>query len=338
MKIENSGVNLLRLLAIVLVINSHMDDFYPFPILGTGGAIGNALFFMLSSYGLMLSEKRQPQRFQDYFFKRIRRIYPTLWTFVLILIVPILIFYHFTSVELFSVVAAEFNIYNPLGFLGIIFYPPAVFWFLQALMLFYVFGFAIIKNYSDRKILYAATLILCIYVILYFRIQSFESLVIEQDVNFKLVFYSSVFLFGIYLASVDQKIKYTGISDFAMLLLFLVVIYGHKLLVLTTAGKFSEFQFIQQLAIFPLVFYFLKISRSGLVENFMNKCEELRGGVTLVAAMTLELYIVHGPLRGLMLPYIGAFPGNVIIYVPTVFVISYFLYRLNKYLIKFAGA
>jgi peptidoglycan/LPS O-acetylase OafA/YrhL len=45
------GIDFLRFSAIVLVINSHMDSFYPIPELGTGGALGNALFFMLSAFG-----------------------------------------------------------------------------------------------------------------------------------------------------------------------------------------------------------------------------------------------------------------------------------------------
>ncbi|MFM2007655.1 MAG: hypothetical protein RLZZ09_3310, partial [Pseudomonadota bacterium] len=86
------GTDALRCLAILLVINSHMDILYPIPQLSTGGAIGNALFFMLSAYGITLSERRKPQALAEYLGKRISRIYIPVWTCVLLLIVPIIIF------------------------------------------------------------------------------------------------------------------------------------------------------------------------------------------------------------------------------------------------------
>lgn len=48
-------LDLLRAVAIVLVVNSHLDDLYPIHQLGTGGVFGNELFFFISGYGLYLS-------------------------------------------------------------------------------------------------------------------------------------------------------------------------------------------------------------------------------------------------------------------------------------------
>lgn len=329
-KAENPGVNLLRCLAIALVINSHMDAFYPIPVLGTGGAIGNALFFMLSAYGLMLSEKKRPQRFQDYLIKRIFRIYPVVWMSILLLIFPLLLFYYLKSSEYFFILASEFSLNSPLGFFSIIFYPPSAFWFLQALMTFYVCGFVLIKNYNNKKIIYSTLFLVLIYAALYLRAESYGSLIIEQEMNFKLVFYFLIFIFGIFLASVEHKIKYQGVFDYLMLLLFILVIYGHKLLVMMTGGKYAEYQFVQQMAIFPLVFYFLKISQSVWMGKLFNIEAWAGRCAAFVAAMTLELYIVHGPLRGLMLPYLGGFPGNIIAYLPFVFFASYVLHKLTK--------
>lgn len=334
MTTENAGVNLLRFLAIVLVINSHMDAFYPIPILGTGGAIGNALFFVLSAYGLMLSEKNRPQRFQEYLTKRVLRIYPIVWMSTLILIFPLLLFYYFRSPENFSNLVNEFALHDPLGFLSILFYPPSAFWFLQALMVFYVFGFVLIKNYTNEKIICIGVLLLFVYITLYLGAANYDGLIIEQEMRFKLVFYFAIFAFGVYLGSVADRIRYQGLADVLMLMLFLAVIYGHKFLVLKTGGKYAEFQFVQQVAIFPLVFYFLKISQSDWVGRLF-KVESWAGRfVSLVAAMTLELYIVHGPLRGLMLPYLGGFPGNVIIYLTIVFIASYVLHELTSQAVR----
>ena len=41
-------LNLLRVFAVFLVFNSHCDALYPVSALATGGAMGNALFFVIS--------------------------------------------------------------------------------------------------------------------------------------------------------------------------------------------------------------------------------------------------------------------------------------------------
>ena len=47
-------LDVLRVAAILLVLNSHFDPLYPIPALATGGAAGNGLFFVLSGYCLRL--------------------------------------------------------------------------------------------------------------------------------------------------------------------------------------------------------------------------------------------------------------------------------------------
>ena len=89
----------LRFVAICLILNSHLDLYSPYYIFGTGGAIGNVLFFMLSSFGLVLSEKRRPQRFLNYYAKRVRRIYPSVWVVVFFIMLP-QYFHHETDIKM----------------------------------------------------------------------------------------------------------------------------------------------------------------------------------------------------------------------------------------------
>lgn len=322
----------LRFIAIVLVINSHMDEFYPYPWLGTGGAIGNSLFFMLSAYGLLLSEKNSSQSFTEYYVKRITRIYPPMWINVVLLIIPITIFYYFISPYWYEAILAEFNFGQPLLFLSVIFYPPPAYWFLDALMLFYLLGFIFIKNYSFKKLLVGFSLLLAVYVALYMRFSDYSNLVIESTLSFKMIFYAMVFLTGIYFASIDREIVYQGKRDYVVLLVLLLAIYGHKFLMLK--GATGEFQFIEQMLIFPLLYYFIKISKSPFVLYRVMKPSVASGFISVVAAMTLELYMAHGPLRALLHPYLPRFPENVISYLSITFLISYGLYRLNQNLMS----
>lgn len=316
-----------------MVINSHMDVFYPISIMGTGGAIGNSLFFALSSYGLLLSEKNTHQTFAQYFIKRLRRIYPPIWTFVTLFIIPQAFYYYFASADKFRIIASEFNLYDPLAFLSLIFYPPPAFWFLDALMIYYLMGYFLIINFSIKRIAILSTILVVAYISMYLRISDFSSLVIEQELKFKLLFYFLIFLFGLVLASLGDRVKYRGKGDFLYLTLFASIIYGHKILVIVTGGQFSEFQFVQQLSIFPLVFFFLKIGRSRFVIDFMNQDSTQSKFIGLISAMTLELYIVHGSIRVLISPHLSVFPINIVVYLLTIFMFAYLFYRINTFFI-----
>lgn len=326
---KNLDIDLLRFFAIILVINSHMDLFYPLAIMGTGGAIGNSLFFMLSSFGLLLSEQNKPQRFVDYLAKRVKRIYPVYWLVMVLLMLPVGLYYYFYSPTVFDIVASSFRFSGPLEFGTNLFYPPSAFWFLQALMIYYVFGFFFIRQFTIARLLIGVVLLATLYVVLYARIPDFSVLAIEQTMHFKLVFYAMVFLYGIALASFNDRIAYCGFGDIVALLACLILMYGHKLLAL--AGYAQEWQFIQQLVLFPMLYFAIKVARASWLLDFVGRQRWLTRAISIVAAMTLELYIVHGPLRGLMLPHIGGFPGNMLIYLPVVFLLAYLFYRVNAW-------
>ena len=117
-KALRSDTVFLRFIAIMLILNSHLDFYYPIRYIGTGGAIGNTIFFMLSSFGLLLSERARPQSFTPWYTKRIKRIYPSVWVATVILLIPK------------QLILKQFEITEILGFMGRFFYPS--FWFLQA--------------------------------------------------------------------------------------------------------------------------------------------------------------------------------------------------------------
>lgn len=58
---RDNSIDLLKFLAVLLITNSHFDKLYPESIsfLGTGGAIGDALFFFCSGFTLFLKPMGQ---------------------------------------------------------------------------------------------------------------------------------------------------------------------------------------------------------------------------------------------------------------------------------------
>ena len=80
------GIDIIKLLAALLITNSHMNNYYPDSIsfLGTGGAIGDALFFFCSGFTLFL---KPMGRFDNWYKRRISRIYPTAICWILFSVV-----------------------------------------------------------------------------------------------------------------------------------------------------------------------------------------------------------------------------------------------------------
>lgn len=66
-------------IASLLILNSHLEGVYPFSWMAADGLIGNVLFFVLSGYGLMVSQSKHPYNLSKFLRRRIIRIYPSLW-------------------------------------------------------------------------------------------------------------------------------------------------------------------------------------------------------------------------------------------------------------------
>ena len=135
-----------------------------------------------------------------------------------------------------------------------------------------------------------------------------------------------VFLFGIYLAINNKSITYTGWHNYLVPVLMIIIIYGHKIIM--TKGLYPELQFIQQMAMYPFVFYLLKISRSPHVSALLGKSRTVSTCVNFIADHSLELYIIQEtlvvPLEKLNFPI----PLNVIIFLCLTFILSALTNRL----------
>lgn len=308
--------NFLRFVGILLVINSHADLFYPIAALATGGAIGNTLFFALSSFGLLISERKRPTEFIPWMTRRVVRIYPTLWVILVLLVIPV--DYAFGRITLNE---------DFLRVLGWFFYPDL--WFLQALIVYYIAIFFVIKNYTLRKTLLISGGFATFYLWWYVNLDLSQFVI--EDVPFKVSFYILTFIFGVYLADINERIKYQGILDYILFGVSVAVLYGHKLLM--NQGMLAEFQIVQQMALFPTVFYAFKLARSPLVAWLM-RVDWLARAVTFVSNITLELYIVHLALEPVVLSWELPFPINMLVFLGLSFGIAYGINRLTAYLLS----
>ena len=76
-KQRDTAIDFVKFIAVFFVLNSHMGECYSkWPCLATGGAIGDSLFFFASGFTLILGNGGG--RFDEWYKRRIRRIYPSL--------------------------------------------------------------------------------------------------------------------------------------------------------------------------------------------------------------------------------------------------------------------
>jgi len=73
------NTRVLSALAAILIVNSHLEAYYPIASLAGDGLFGYALFFFIAGIGLGLSAKRDMRSFGSYYWRRFARIYPTFW-------------------------------------------------------------------------------------------------------------------------------------------------------------------------------------------------------------------------------------------------------------------
>jgi peptidoglycan/LPS O-acetylase OafA/YrhL len=281
---------ILRCMAAILITNSHFDSLYPNAYFATGGALGNALFFASSGFCLT-SINRNPLR---WYFRRIIGIYPYVWLFT---IAKIMVDDNF--------VITPINIIQKLIW-------PTEYWFIAAIMIFYILYYIFIKFLLIRHI---GLLLLFIY-ILYFGIYIFvldtTTWIIEDQYNYcKWIYYFFIMLLGAWFRLEFKSIKISQAKYyFFEAILAVLMMYGFKLLM----NKFvfmMHFQFVCQVCVIFFVhgvFRFFNIYEEKLECIKSKKIFSLLKGISNI---TLEIYLVNMIAIEMVKPI--KFPLNMVI-------------------------
>lgn len=308
---KHPDTQFLRAFAIILVLNSHLDKYYPIPYIGTGGAIGNSIFFFLSGFGLYISQQTSYRHFVEWFTHRIGRIYPSLWIVLISLYMPVLIWQDKLSYSTLTT------------FIGYFFDPP--FWFLQALLVYCLLAFPLFRDSNKSHLIAIMSILSVLYIGCYISILDLSRWTVEET-PFDLIHYFSVFLFGICIAKVDNYIFYNGFTDFLLLILCIGIVYMHKYLMLK--GFFLEYQFLQQLLIYPILLFLLKISRCPLIVTTLASTKLFSHPVDFLANTTLEIYMVHQTISTPVLYMHLSFPFNLIAFLAVTLIFSAIVNRI----------
>lgn len=293
-------ISILRFLAVLLVINSHCGIFYPSSLseLGTGGALANAIFFFCSGFTLCLSNN--DIGFTKWMIRRLIRIYPSVWVFLLLCNLFVGEGYHIKD----------------------FFITP--FWFVNAILLFYIPFYYIIK-YIPKRIPFIIGILLVPYLVTYFFFNDYSVFLIDWVSNSTYLhwyYYFAIMLFGAFCTKIQRSISYPILKlSFAFFVYFTfkhLVKHFDILLV---------YQVIVPLGLFPICWYILEVAKKS--EYLLPKYFVLNRLIGHVSRLSLDAYIVQFSVIAFY--HTQNLPFRLILVFLTVLVAAELLYRCSDF-------
>ncbi len=299
------SIDVLKFVAVVAVMNSHMELLYgKYSMLATGGAIGDALFFFCSGFTLFLGRSAG---FFNWYKRRIGRIYPTV--FVMTILASLVGFGGWDHRNIVDVLLDGGS------------------WFVSCIMIYYVILW-FVKTYAIDH-LHSVFIFTFISVLLWYFIIG-----IDADNNsmygycyFKWVHYFIYMLLGavIGLRTMNISDSKKGVPLFfatiAKLIVCIVAFYAlcwfkHK------DGIYDVFQLMSVAPLIGVVYYFYQLCNTKLASRVYDN--PVSGFIVrLVGGLCLEIYLIQHMVFSDKLNFM--FPLNIPIFFVFVVVAAYLL-------------
>lgn len=310
------SIEMLKAIAALLVMNSHMDAMYgEYSYLGTGGAIGDALFFFCSGYALFLSKRQD--NFFNWYKRRIQRIVPSM-------------------VAVF-IIAAVFSAFNQSANVG-------VSWFIRCILIYYVLLYPI-KRYASNYVWWIMLVVAMLTVSGYFLIGI--NPVSRGDIYgsnmFKWCFYFLFMLFGAicgrwrmmfvqcgnhYMTSALTKPN-TVVSSLG-LLISLVAFYG----IYVYTKFFPEYEAFQLFSLIPLIgvcWFMWRFANTIFSQKVMNN--KYTGTILrFIGGLCLEILLCQHFVFAINFNIL--FPWNILLIMATVIMSAYVVRTLSRWLLQ----
>lgn len=298
---KNLSIELLKFIAVLLILNSHMDVLYGnFSFIGTGGSFGDAIFFFVSGFTIFIG---RIDRFDNWYKRRIKRIYPSIivWTLVLSL-------------------AGISQICLKDLLLG------GGYWFIKCIMLYYV-ALYLVRKFAEFKPI--VPFVVCIVLSFIWFILEGRFLPNLYGPNYiKWMFFFLFMLAGAYVGNGTIKLTPKPIRDFAALLFFIAVFYCFMIL----ADNNPVLRQIQIITLVPLMGVVLSTYSLCCTDTMVRFMHSKVGGVVkFIAGLCLEAYIVQVAIIPIISKKLsGLFPLNILITVILVMILSYIVRCLSR--------
>lgn len=307
-KERNIGIDVLKFIAIILITNTHMKALYgPYGVLGTGGAMGNALFFFCSGFTLFLKPFQRLWDFPNWYKRRINRIYPTVLA---------------TAIVFCTIWGIKHDINYIILFGGR--------WFVTVIMVYYVFLYFVGLYFRD-KINWVLLFTSIVFVTWYFLIDTpFPfSLYADDRLKYKWILYFIFMLFGakMGMTALGQETRHQW-RNLLFALFGIIVFY----VLIDVSTRYQQLAFLHVLSFVPLIVMlrYLYLWANG---NFMRSVYRNKFGnflIRFVGGLCLEIYLIQNPLMTTKLNHL--FPLNILIVFTKIVIAAYLLRCLARFI------
>lgn len=271
------SLDFLKFVAALMITNSHFQPLYEdvSPSLATFGVHGNALFFFVSGYLLMIGFMRKKELgFVDWYKKRMRRLWPSvfIWTIV--------------SAAIWGMTLTVEKLVLFDGY-----------WFLQAIVICYIVYYLIGRCESSlwggklRPMCLVFTASFLLTMICFFLMPKAEGSPFHTSLHF-ICHFSIMVMGGICYLTRDKLCCNKCWRDVLWMLLSFVLYF---LILKVGKGQDGIRYYVQIFALIPLhtfVYYLYKVSSYPWCNYCFHK-KFLGRTLSVIASLTLEIYIVQ---------------------------------------------
>lgn len=300
----------MKCFATLLITNAHLGPYYPEDLrfLSFGGALGNALFFFCSGYMLTLSIKKRNYIF--WILRRLFRIMIPTWCFLILSS----LYYNNQAFDILKFVCTPY-------------------WFVNAIIIFYLLYYPIIKYLTNYII--CICIILSIMTVVLFYSTDYHHWMIEECVNdiyIHYLYYFLIMLIGGWISIYkNSNIIINSLKKSIFGVTFFVSLYmAVKYNIIHSDFPIYSLQLL--LPVLLLVFCLLIYNTSLIICNTYLKDGKVNVIIEKLSNITLEIYLVQFLIMDIFQNL--KFPYGLLVVVSFIFITAELLHNLSYWLQK----
>jgi len=287
-----------------LIVNSHLEAFWPRSFLAVDGLLGNSLFYWMSGFGIGSSLFSRPQRFGPFLARRLVRIYPAV-------IIAVVLLVGIAGGRAYATVNGLPPWTLDEAFRALVW--PTPFTYVRNIVAIYVIGYVVAWPRS-KTVLYASFATVTGF-FLYGCVRDFATLGPGARLNLGSVptsvydaFDTALFLGGMIVAgSRMSPLRHFWASG--MLAAVLCIAYFALKYAMVVQGIAAGFYPVLFVLVGTVSYLAIRVLSDPAIIQPLRRVRWLAWGIDLVAGLTLEIYVLHQTL-------IGTFPGFATIQFP----------------------
>lgn len=303
------GIELLKFLAAIMITNSHFKPLYPdgLSALGTFGAPGNALFFVVSGFTLMLSFGERNQSFSSWYKRRISRIWPSLLAWSCLL-------YPFIYGEPISLSSL---------WLG------GNYWFIHCIVVYYII-YWLINKFASGSLKTIAVFSIILEIVIFFMMPMHKMSIYQTDYHY--ICFFSVMIMGGWMSQNKEKVESRNwMVELAVCIVSFVLFYAIQAVGKGHDGWRYYFQITSLIPLHSFLYYlYVLISRPWA--DRVVKMPVIGVSIRMIAALTLEIYLVG--FVYVLTNFNNLFPLNLLIVFGIIVTMAYVVKVISNFIFQ----